>query len=361
MKIRKYFVQDMKEGMQRIRAELGPEAVIVESRKVRLRGLKGYFTPRQVEITAVVETFPRQEKVQAQLQEANFQKTIREELVELRHTIGRLVGLGKAPGDVKEEENEGLRRWKLQLNNQELFGELIQELMDEIRRSLLEEAQLTEELIGLVLRREIGKRLVNVPEGGAPIQVFIGPTGVGKTTTLAKLAARYSLYQGEKVGIITIDHYRIGAIDQLRTYSEITGLPLDVVMSPRELRQTIEKYAGYQRILIDTAGRSALNKAHIQELAGYLQVLPPAEIFLVVSATTKSQDLRLITENFSCMGYNRLIYTKLDETNTYGVLVNGAYLTNLPIIYLTTGQGVPDDIRLADREVISSLILGDDD
>ncbi|MGI5875949.1 MAG: flagellar biosynthesis protein FlhF [Dethiobacteria bacterium] len=360
MKIRKYYVQDMKEGMQRIREELGPEAIIIESRRVRLKGLKGFFSPRQTEITAVVETPSRRQGTQVQLQGADFQNTIREELVELKKTINRLVEQKGIPEDTGREENSKLRNWKLQLERQEIFDELIEEMFDKIQESLSGKEQFTEELIGLILRKEIRKRLLTAPEKGAPVQVFVGPTGVGKTTTLAKLAARYALYQGEKVGIITIDHYRIGAIDQLRTYSEITGLPLEVVMSPRELRQTIEKYSGFQRILIDTAGRSALNKAHVQELTAYLQGLPPAEIFLVISATTKSRDLRLITDNFSCMGYNRLIYTKLDETDTYGVLINGVSLTNMPVTYLTTGQSVPDDIHLADLDKMSSLILGED-
>ncbi|HAA34787.1 MAG TPA: hypothetical protein DCD97_05700 [Firmicutes bacterium] len=233
--------------------------------------------------------------------------------------------------------------------------------MTEIQESLFGEIQLTEEITGLILRKKMRKRLKTAPEKGAQIQVFVGPTGVGKTTTLAKLAARYALYQGERVGIITIDHYRIGAVEQLRTYADITGLPLEVVMTPRELQHALDKLSGCQRILIDTAGRSTLNLVHIQELANYLGNLPPAEIFMVISATTKAQDLKLISENFRCMNYNRLIFTKLDETNTYGVLLNGIYLTGLPVIYITTGQSVPDDICLADLDKISSLILGEEE
>lgn len=132
-------------------------------------------------------------------------------------------------------------------------------------------------------------------------------------------------------------------------------------MTPRELQRALEKLGGCQRILIDTAGRSTLNLVHIQELSNYLQNLPPAEIFMVISATTKSQDLKLISENFRNMNYNRLIFTKLDETNTYGVLLNGIYLTGLPAIYITTGQNVPDDICLADLDKMSSLILGEEE
>jgi len=349
----------MKEGMLRIREELGPEAVIIQSRKVRLKGLRGIFAPRKMEITAAVES-PSRVDFERQY-DRNVQAKIQEELSELKMMVNRLMNRDFIPSDIRDRERKELQKWRLQLQRQEVLEELIDEFMTEIQESLFGEIQLTEEITGLILRKKMRKRLKTAPEKGAQIQVFVGPTGVGKTTTLAKLAARYALYQGERVGIITIDHYRIGAVEQLRTYADITGLPLEVVMTPRELQHALDKLSGCQRILIDTAGRSTLNLVHIQELANYLGNLPPAEIFMVISATTKAQDLKLISENFRCMNYNRLIFTKLDETNTYGVLLNGIYLTGLPVIYITTGQSVPDDICLADLDKISSLILGEEE
>ena len=353
-------MQDMKEGMLRIREELGPEAVIIQSRKVRLKGLRGIFAPRKMEITAAVENPSRAVKSEHQY-DRNVQAKIQEELSELKMMVNRLVNRDFIPADIRDRERKELQKWRLQLQRQEVLEELVEEFMTEIQESLFGEIQLTEEITGLILRKKMRKRLKTAPEKGAQIQVFVGPTGVGKTTTLAKLAARYALYQGERVGIITIDHYRIGAVEQLRTYADITGLPLEVVMTPLELQHALDKLSGCQRILIDTAGRSTLNLVHIQELANYLGNLPPAEIFMVISATTKAQDLKLICQNFRCMNYNRLIFTKLDETNTYGVLLNGIYLTGLPVIYITTGQSVPDDICLADLDKISSLILGEDE
>ena len=352
-------MQDMKEGMLRIREELGPEAVIIQSRKVRLKGLRGIFAPRKMEITAAVESHSRVDS--GHQYDRIVQAKIQEELSELKMMVNRLMNRDFIPSDIRNRERKELQKWRLQLQRQEVLEELIDEFMTEIQESLYGEIQLTEEITGLILRKKMRKRLKTAPEKGAQIQVFVGPTGVGKTTTLAKLAARYALYQGERVGIITIDHYRIGAVEQLRTYADITGLPLEVVMTPRELRHALDKLSGCQRILIDTAGRSTLNLVHIQELANYLGNLPPAEIFMVISATTKAQDLKLISENFRCMNYNRLIFTKLDETNTYGVLLNGIYLTGLPVIYITTGQSVPDDICLADLDKISYLILGEEE
>lgn len=361
MKIKKFYVQDMKEGMHRIREELGPEAVILQSRKVRGgRGLFGFFLPRRLEITVAVDrTHNGNGRMEAAVR-SDFEVRVQEMLGELRSNIHQLVSR-QTVLPVTEKIRPELERWRLHMEKQDVYPPLVEELVQEIAGNLQEDVQLPDEIAGLIMRKNLRKRLKTAPEKGAQIQVFVGPTGVGKTTTLAKLAARYALYQGEKVGIITIDHYRIGAVEQMRTYSDITGLPLEVVITPKELRRAVEKFNGCQRILIDTAGRSSLNPAHIQELAGYIQKLPPCEIFLVMSATTKWQDLQLISENFKTLAFNRLIFTKLDETNSYGALLNGSYLTDVPVIYLTNGQSVPDDICLADVEMMSSLILGEEE
>ena len=228
---------------------------------------------------------------------SDFEVKVQEMLGELRSNISQLVSRQSMLPSPEKTRPE-LERWQQHLERQDVYPQLLQELMQEIAENLQEDVQLSAEITGLILQKKLRKRLKTAPEKGASIQVFVGPTGVGKTTTLAKLAARYALYQGEKVGIITIDHYRIGAVEQMRTYSDITGLPLEAVMTPKELRRAVERFNGCQRILIDTAGRSTLNLAHIQELAGYIQKLPPCEIFLVISATTKWQDLQLISENF---------------------------------------------------------------
>lgn len=360
MKIKRFYVHDMKEGMLRIREELGPEAVILQSRKVRGgRGLFGFFLPSRLEITAAVDGV-RSDSRREMAARSDFEVKVQEMLGELRSNISQLVSRQSMLPSPEKTRPE-LERWQQHLERQDVYPQLLQELMQEIAENLQEDVQLSAEITGLILQKKLRKRLKTAPEKGASIQVFVGPTGVGKTTTLAKLAARYALYQGEKVGIITIDHYRIGAVEQMRTYSDITGLPLEVVMTPKELRRAVERFNGCQRILIDTAGRSALNLAHIQELAGYIQKLPPCEIFLVISATTKWQDLQLISENFQPTAFNRLIFTKLDETNSYGVLLNGCFLTKMPVIYLTNGQSVPDDICLADVEMMSSLILGEEE
>lgn len=361
MKVRKFYAQDMREGMMRVKDELGPNAVILESKRVRMKGLRGFFAPSRMEITAAVDNNNAVAGTSKPPPQRDADRGIREELSELKHIISRLVMREEKPAEETNKEHELLQYWRRHLEKQEVVPELIHELLEEMKGLFEEESRIPDELASLFLRKSLRKRLKTIPEKGATVQIFVGPTGVGKTTTLAKLAARYALYQGEKVGIITIDHYRIGALEQLRTYSEITGLPLEMVMTPKDLRHAIEKFSWCQRILIDTAGRSTLNTSHIKELSGYLNNLPPAEIFLVASATTKMADLKLIADNFRCMNYNRLIFTKLDETSTYGLLLNSAYYTKMPVVYLTMGQSVPDDICVADGDKIAALVLGEEE
>ena len=195
-------------------------------------------------------------------------------------------------------------------------------------------------------------------EDGQGIAVFIGPTGVGKTTTIAKLAANFALVAGKKVGVITTDTYRIAAVDQLKTYADIIGIPFEVVFSPKELNTAVAKMQDRDLILIDTAGRSPSNQLHINELRSYFQGVP-VEVHLVVSATTKESDIPRLVEVFGEIPIDRVVITKLDETTTYGIILHVSKLAKAPISFVTTGHGVPDDIEVADGQYIAKLILGD--
>ncbi|NLA27831.1 MAG: flagellar biosynthesis protein FlhF [Firmicutes bacterium] len=210
----------------------------------------------------------------------------------------------------------------------------------------------------LALQEQLTSRVPVTGEREYRTLVLIGPTGVGKTTTLAKLAARYALTFKEKVGLITIDHFRIGAVEQLKAYAEIIDLPLEVAITPADLALSLERLSGCDRILVDTAGRSTGNLNQIDELSDYMELLLPAEVHLVISATTRWQDIRHITGNFMKLQYNRLLITKLDETASYGAVLNGAYHTGRPLIYLTDGQSVPDCLKLAGEMDWAKLFLG---
>lgn len=189
------------------------------------------------------------------------------------------------------------------------------------------------------------------------VVALIGPTGVGKTTTLAKIAAKFVLEQGAKVALITADTYRISAVEQLKTYSDILGLPLEIVYNPDALRQAIAKHRDKQLILIDTAGRSQYNEYQMQELSGLLAIDEDIEKHLVMSATTKTSDGVELLENFSICHPDRVIFTKVDETSTHGIILNILNRRKVALSYMTNGQSVPDDIEPASVERLAELLL----
>jgi flagellar biosynthesis protein FlhF len=189
--------------------------------------------------------------------------------------------------------------------------------------------------------------------------LFVGPTGVGKTTTLAKLAAKLSLIDNKKVGLITADTYRIAAVDQLKTYSEILGIPLSVVYEASELPDVMYKYKDKDVILLDTAGRSHKSEELSRDLQDLMNNLENPEIFLVISLTTGYKDIVSIIDAYNFVDEYKIIFTKLDEASSYGNILNVKVESGKALSYLTTGQSVPDDIEIADSEKIVNYIVGD--
>ena len=194
-------------------------------------------------------------------------------------------------------------------------------------------------------------------QDGPMVQTLIGSTGVGKTTTIAKLAASYKLRHGKSVGLITADTYRIAAVDQLRTYAGIIGLPLEVVLSPADIPAAMERQRGCDIILVDTPGRSPSDSTRLDELAAVLDAVGPASKHLVLSAGSSAAVLRSAARSFGAMRPDALIVSKIDEAGALGVLLEIARLTDLPLSYLTTGQEVPDDIEHARADRLARAVL----
>ncbi len=208
----------------------------------------------------------------------------------------------------------------------------------------------------LIARRVRTAGSIELTPGQPKVVALIGPTGVGKTTTVAKLAANFALLQGKRVALLTVDTYRIAAVEQLKTYSQIIGLPVSVAYDHAELPAIMDRYADFDLILIDTAGRSQQHLMQVGELKSLVDTLP-CETHLVLAAQTKEEDMVDAVMRFSAARVDRLIFSKLDETSSYGTLFNVADYTGIPLSFLTTGQKVPEDIEPASGLKLSTLIL----
>jgi flagellar biosynthesis protein FlhF len=188
---------------------------------------------------------------------------------------------------------------------------------------------------------------------------LIGPTGVGKTTTIAKLAANLCLREEQKVGLITIDTYRIAAVEQLKTYAVIIDVPLEVVFSPSQLEQAVRRMNDRDVILIDTAGRSQRDGERIKELRAYFGAVEPDEVHLVLAGTCGERVLTETIQQFRELGVNRVIFTKLDEAIGFGVILACIQKAEAKLSYVTTGQDVPDDIHVGEGGTLARWILGE--
>ncbi len=259
--------------------------------------------------------------------------------------------------------SDNVRKYLKVLEDSEVDKVIINEIKEKLIDTLDDEKQQSE----VIVRNAIYNMLngfLKEPEPfsfarGKKVIIVIGPTGVGKTTTLAKLAANMVLTEKKKVGLITSDTYRIAAVEQLKTYSEIIGVPLSIIYTPGEISGAIENYGDKDIILVDTAGRSHKDKYQLMELKTLIKSSIDYEVYMVISATTKFSDCIEIIKNYSFLDDYKLLFTKLDETSAFGVIANVAYITKKPVSYITTGQSVPDDIEIADNSKLINCILGD--
>lgn len=252
-----------------------------------------------------------------------------------------------------------------QLIDADMEDEIARELVFALRQAgtpeQIEDAEASHALLSAMVETEIRCTSPIQPlPGQRKVVALVGPTGVGKTTTIAKLAANFRLRDGIKMGLVTVDTYRIAAVEQLRTYAEIIDLPMKVVTSPVEMRQALDELAGLDLVLIDTAGRSPRDEPKIQELKSMLEEANVDEIHVVMSLTASVRSIRMTCEQFQAVAPTALILTKLDEAAGMGSLLSVSKQVSLPVSYLTTGQDVPEDIEPADASRMTRLVLGQD-
>ena len=292
-------------------------------------------------------------------------KSLHEEIAEVKELIRQVASKPLSATTVMDspvEKTSSGEQFRQFLEQVGMEGEIIEYLLTQIPSYLKEAGTSEDELIEycrqvLTTRLMFSEPIQTTTNGEQQIMALIGPTGVGKTTTIAKLAANFNLFEGKKVGLITIDTYRIAAVEHLKTYGDIINLPVEVVYTPSDINQAIQNLKDCNLILIDTAGRSPHNQVMMDELKKFLSHSKIGLILLVVSATTKYQDMLSIANNFSRIAYTHLVFTKLDETESLGPVVSLAWKIRRPISYLTTGQNVPDDIEVAKPEKLISQLL----
>lgn len=245
--------------------------------------------------------------------------------------------------------------------DESLTHQLITKLKENSTPEQLKDTSASKKLLAAIIESQLACATPICPVSGQrKVVALVGPTGVGKTTTIAKLAANFRLRDNIKMGLVTVDTYRIAAVEQLRTYAEIIDLPMKVVSSPQEMQQALDEFTGLDLVLVDTAGRSPSDDLKIQELEQLLHDVPIDEVSLVMSTTSSTRSLEAIAKRFQVAKPTSMILTKLDEAPVMGSLLSLSQKVDLPIRYLTTGQDVPDDIEPANAARIARLILGED-
>ena len=423
MIIKKYIGKTEEEAIALAKPELGDNVTIMNTKEVVPRGLYKFFRKPSVEVTAAVdenikessaepvkeekkEDIPDFSKLQQVLNEKQFSpapdsktaqkeaerermlknsQIIEEELTEqqngkdsgndieqklntLQDQLEKQMTMGRE--EEKEEKERAVDKnqayldlIRKQLIDNEVEESYVEQILEEIEGTLKNNSTL-DNILASVYQKIVLKigspHLIDLKTKRTRYIFFIGPTGVGKTTTIAKIASVMKLAKKSKVALITSDTYRIAAVEQLKIYSNILGIPLKVVYAAEEMEKVREELRGFDLVLVDTAGRSHNNQGQKEDLNNILKTVPDSdkEIFLVLSATTKYKDLVKIANTYSEICKYNLIFTKLDETDTIGNIFNMHILTGAPLSYTTCGQNVPNDIGKIDAQKIAKQLLG---
>ncbi len=368
MSTKTYRAGTMKEALARVRRDLGGSAVILGTREIRRRRLFGLGTRELIEVTAAdPRSAPSASPSRAEPAPiANSAEALHaqfgEQLSRLHAMVAEMSRQGRIDHLLPDLPGELVPTYATLLEA-DVPEVLARRLVRHVAEGLEPDEYQSPEAIRDALRLAVESCLPIAPpiaavSGTRRVVALVGPTGVGKTTTVAKLAANFKLVHGLRLGLVTVDTYRIAAVEQLRTYAEIIDLPLAVANDPGEMRSAIESLGPVDLVLIDTAGRSPRDEVKIRELADFLAAAKPDEVHLVLSATSGERSLRAAVERFAVVRADRLILTKLDEADGLGGILAVIGQANLPVSYLTTGQAVPDDIEPADRRRLARLILG---
>jgi flagellar biosynthesis protein FlhF len=417
MEVKTYRAATMQEALAMVRSDLGPTAAVLHTREVGNAGLLKWIPGmRRIEVTAALDVnvpsrfASRKDAASSGVPVPNMPLPSRAPKAEVERRIDSIVdddvtfergysetGYGAPPrrampvpapahqDEVRTQLSElqalvadlckrsrGAGHQDLPETLFRLYTDLIEaEVSDEVARDLVErvrrETSANDVDDPLMLRARLSRMIedeirvsgpIRVESGHRKLVALVGPTGVGKTTTIAKLAANFRLRDKKRVGLITVDTFRIAAVEQLRTYADIIDLPMHVVSTPREMRDAVNSLSSMDLVLLDTAGRSPHDDVKIQELKSFLVEAAADEVHLVLSATAGASSLEKMARQFGQVGTTHLLLTKLDEASSLGNLLPLVRTSKLPLSYLTDGQSVPDDIAPADAARLARVVLG---
>ncbi len=405
MRVKRYVVDSMPDALQRIRHDLGKDAVILNTKEVRSGGFMGFFVKKKIEVIAAIDQTAAHMSLGVEpvhspglsapapaAATASYASSPALETAPISRTASSVGVLEHAgPGAYSADKREDMlmdeiRKMKVMVQQlsfiskdqrrmPEAFRKLERRLLDQevepdLVHAVIQDAmelagalqdQISDDQAAQLIRKPLRQILkCDGKKGISPdtrIVNFVGPTGVGKTTTIAKLAAEQVLKYNRKVGFITTDTYRIAAVEQLKTYATILNVPLEVIVSPQEAKRAFQQLADKDIVFMDTAGRNYRKELYVSELNSLLHSSGQSETFLVLSLTSKYRDMKVITENFSKFKLDKVLFTKSDETESYGAILNIANEFPLTLSYITNGQNVPDDIGELNEEELIDLIL----
>ncbi|WP_456271529.1 flagellar biosynthesis protein FlhF [Bacillus sp. AK031] len=370
MKVKKYTAPTMPEAMKKVRSELGESAVILNSKVIYTGGFLGLFKKKNIEVIAAIDPNNKPKSAERRTPAAKpkvMQKQAEPVTKAVQITESSSNQLEKEISELKsivqlmkssngfEHYPEHIRKALMFLKNQEVDEEYILESAEHLMS--LE----NNEEYGSGLSEFLTSQISGMPFGGISYKKkfvnVIGPTGVGKTTTLAKMATEAVLEKRKKIAFITTDTYRIAAIEQLKTYAQLLNVPLEVVYKLADFQKAIDKFSDYDLIFVDTAGRNFREEKYVKDLEKIIDFKKDMETFLVLSMTSKEKDLKEIISKFSNVPIEKFIFSKMDETSSYGTMYNIIRSEQKGAAYITAGQSVPEDITEGTPKEIVRLMM----
>lgn len=375
MKVKKYIAPTMAEASEKIKKELGKDAIILNSKVVYTGGFLGFFKKKNIEVIAALdaEKDPPIKNMSKEVLVKKDSEINTKEGGEVDLLLHEMQELKSMVTHVKTKVTDyaqyspAIQAIYLQLLNQEVPEEWIQRWIEELLEKEPALAEGNKDFVRKQIKQYLLQELSSFSYEGLSFQkkyvALLGPTGVGKTTTLAKLAAICSLQKQKKVAMITTDTYRIAAVEQLKTYAQILNVPIEVAYNIDDFKRAKETFQHHDIVFIDTAGRNFRDEHYVKELKTLIDFDEEMETFLVLALTSKPKDMKEVYEQFSeRLDLDRIIFSKLDETSSIGGMIDFMFTFSRGISYVTTGQNVPDDmIEATPQYLIQQLFKGENE